>query len=253
VKEWFTVGEISSLFDLNVQTLRYYDAIGLFSPAQKRGASGARRYQFDQIYRLAAIRFLKKLGYPLERIRKSLDSRSPAFSIAEMRSQSAELRRRCEEFSRIREGIDRKLRFIEEKTASLDLGEIRLRIFPMRRYIPLGVEDNLYRQDDFYFYPTVVFYQGRAKIFGAMLTDDYSDEGPGPKPREIPGGDYLVGYHRGPYETIEESFARIRTEAPGMGLHVGDETVNVNIIDQFVERDARNYVTEIQMIATRRP
>jgi DNA-binding transcriptional MerR regulator/effector-binding domain-containing protein len=252
VKDWFTVGEISSLFNLNIQTLHYYDSIGLFSPVRKRGTKGERLYQFDQFYALASIRYLKKLGYPLKRIKESMDSRNPAFALEEMRSQSAELRRRCDELARIREAIDRKVRFVEEKTASLDPGSIELKDFPERRFIPLGLEEALYRNDDFYFYPTVVFYKGREKSFGAMLTGDAAEDESGPAPLAIAGGEYLVGYHRGPYEAMEASFARIRAAGAALGLLVSEEAVNVNIIDQFVERDARNYITEVQMRAVSR-
>ena len=251
MKDWFTVGEIASLFNLNIQTLHYYDSIGLFSPVRKRGTKGERLYQFDQFYALASIRYLKKLGYPLKRIKESLDSRHPASALEEMRGQSEELRRRCEELARIREAIDRKVRFVEEKTASLDPSSIELKAFPVRRFIPLGLEEALYRNDDFYFYPTVVFYKGSDKSFGAILTEDIPEEGLGPAPLAIPGGEYLVGYHRGPYEIIGGSFGRIRAAGAARGLLVSEEAVNVNIIDQFVERDPRNYVTEIQMRAAR--
>jgi DNA-binding transcriptional MerR regulator/effector-binding domain-containing protein len=245
VKDWFTVGEISSLFNLNIQTLHYYDSIGLFSPVRKRGTKGERLYQFDQFYALASIRYLKKLGYPLRRIKESMDSRNPAFALEEMRNQSEELRRRCDELARIRDAIDLKVRFVEEKTASLDVESIELKAFPRRRYIPLGLEEALYGNDDFYFYPTVVFYKGKDKSFGAMLTGDAAEGGPAPL--AIPAGEYLVGYHRGPYEAMEASFARIRAAGAARGLLVSEEAVNVNIIDQFVERDPRNYVTEVQM------
>jgi effector-binding domain-containing protein len=133
---------------------------------------------------------------------------------------------------------------VEESLASLDLDAIKLKSFPGRGYIPLGSEENLYRQEDFYFYPTVVFYKGAEKRFGAMLTPDT------PKgdlvPREIPEGEYLVGYHRGPYETISDSFRLVMERSKALGLRLDEEIIDINIIDQFVERDSRKYVTEIQ-------
>jgi DNA-binding transcriptional MerR regulator len=247
MQEWLSVGEVASLFNLNVQTLRYYDSIGVFKPARKRGSKGDRRYQFDQIYRLAMIRFLKKLGYPLQGIKASMDARTLEYSLAQMRGQALELRERCVELERISEAIDRKVRFVEERTAKLDPASVETRSFPRRPYLPLGVEENLYRNDDFYFYPTVVFYNGDSKSFGAMLIDGGQGLDKGLEPLESAAGDYVVGYHRGPYERIGDSFSRIREEAARRRLALADETVNVNIIDQFVERDARNYVTEIQI------
>ena len=61
----------------------------------------------------------------------------------------------------------------------------------------------------------------------------------------IPAGRYLVGYHRGFYETIGESFSRIRAAAPE--CKVADWLVAQNIVDQFVQSDRSEYITEIQM------
>lgn len=33
MKDYFTIGEVSKLFDIKVATLRYYDEIGLLHPA----------------------------------------------------------------------------------------------------------------------------------------------------------------------------------------------------------------------------
>lgn len=274
MKDWFTVGEIASLFNLNVQTLHYYESIGLFCPVRKRESTGLRIYQFDQIYALATIRFLKKLEYPLKRIRETMDSRDPDFSLNMMRAQSQDLRVKCAELERIRQAIDRKIRFVEEHSARIDIDSVERRTFPLRKYIPIGLEEAIYGNDDFYFYPTVVFYRGPNKSFGAMLTEDLPGESGGagggdscgesddeggkhrpalkadaetPQPRIIPAGDYMVGYHRGPYECIPESFARIRDAARSRSLSLADETVNINIIDQFVERDPCKYVTEVQI------
>lgn len=255
MKDSFTIGELATLFDLNVQTLHYYESIGLFSPERRREGSGERIYRFDQIYSLATIRFLKRLGYPLARIRENMDSRDPEFTLSRMREQSGELSRRAAELSRIRDAIDRKIRFVEERSAGLDPGAIAVRRFPRRRYLAIGMEESLYRSDDFYFYTTVVFYNGDLKQFGALVPEGMEriegiDEA---LHRSIPEGEYLVGCHVGPYERIGESFARIRAEAGrrGIGLASPDETIDINIIDQFVERDSARYVTEVQFALAR--
>ena len=77
MKAYLTVGEMGRMFGLNVQTLHYYDKIGLFCPQLRNPETGRRRYKFDQVYQLATIRYLRKLGYPLEDVRVYLNSRSP--------------------------------------------------------------------------------------------------------------------------------------------------------------------------------
>lgn len=91
MKAYLTVGEMGQMFGLNVQTLHYYDKIGLFCPQMRNPETGRRKYKFDQIYQLATIRYLRKLGYPLEDVRVYLNSRSPVHTMQLLKSA----RRRC--------------------------------------------------------------------------------------------------------------------------------------------------------------
>jgi hypothetical protein len=55
----------------------------------------------------------------------------------------------------------------------------------------------------------------------------------------------LVGYHVGPYENISETFDRMHSLRSD--LNFSGRIVNFNIVDQFVEANSDNYITEIQM------
>ena len=54
-KEYLNVNELATLFGLNVQTLHYYDKIGILKPSYRDPKNGYRKYRFDQTYKLAAI------------------------------------------------------------------------------------------------------------------------------------------------------------------------------------------------------
>ncbi len=91
---------------------------------------------------------------------------------------------------------------------------------------------------------TLVLYQGDDRLFGAYVSkEDVADTQV--TTDQIPPGRYLIGYHRGAYETIGESFSRIRAAAPE--CKVADWLVAQNIVDQFVQSDRSEYITEIQM------
>lgn len=167
MKAYLTVGEMGRMFGLNVQTLHYYDKIGLFCPQLRNPETGRRRYKFDQVYQLATIRYLRKLGYPLEDVRVYLNSRSPVHTMDLLRERSAALRAQWQELMRIDEAILRKLQFMEEKQEHIFWDGVRRVPFPERRYIPIGSEEILYMKDSFYFYPTIAFYEENLKYFGA--------------------------------------------------------------------------------------
>ena len=49
-KEYLNVNELATLFGLKVQTLHYYDKIGILKPSYRDPNNGYRKYRFDQTY-----------------------------------------------------------------------------------------------------------------------------------------------------------------------------------------------------------
>jgi MerR family mercuric resistance operon transcriptional regulator len=64
-------GEVAGRAGCNIETLRYYEQIGLL-PAPPRSASGHRLYQHDLVTRVLFIRRARALGFALEEIRRLL-------------------------------------------------------------------------------------------------------------------------------------------------------------------------------------
>lgn len=250
MKKTLTIGEMSSLFQINVQTLHYYDSIGLFVPAIRDEETGHRRYEFSQVYKLAYIRYMRKLGYSLKQIRTYMDSHID-LKLDHLKEQSKVLRNKWEELIKIDTAIQRKIRFIEQETSNMDLNKVTVKEYPQRKYIPIGEEEVLYGNDSFYFYPTIAFYEQDLKYFGAYLfsgegePDDLYKDTEDLTVSVIPAGKYLSGYHLGPYESMQETFQKIRSQADDLKL--AENTINFNIIDQFVEKDSEKYITEVQI------
>ncbi|KOS68108.1 multidrug ABC transporter ATPase [Lysinibacillus contaminans] len=69
---YYTIGEVSKLANLSVQTLRYYDQINLFKPAYTDTSSSYRYYKDEQLFYLDIIKSLKYIGISLEDIKKAL-------------------------------------------------------------------------------------------------------------------------------------------------------------------------------------
>ncbi|MCE5342675.1 MAG: MerR family transcriptional regulator [Eubacteriales bacterium] len=251
MKTFLTVGDLARTFGLDVQTLHYYDSIGLFQPVYRDPKTKYRKYRFDQIYQLASIRYLRKMGYSLEDIQKYLDSRSPDDTLQLLNQRSEELKREWAQLMRVDNAIRRKIEFVDQRRAQIRLDTVETQWFPERRYIPIGSEEILYLEDSFYFYPTIAFYEGDLKYFGAYLyapldRPDAQDAGVHAEGASIiAAGHYLVGYHKGPYETIKSRIAQMRASHPELKL--GTRVINFNIIDQFLERNSAHYITEIQI------
>lgn len=67
-----TIGTLARRTGTKVQTIRYYEQIGLM-PEPGRSGGGQRRYADAELDRLAFIRHSRQLGFPLEAIRELLD------------------------------------------------------------------------------------------------------------------------------------------------------------------------------------
>ncbi len=92
------IGALARKTGTKVQTIRYYEQIGLMHDAG-RTAGGQRRYSEKDLDRLAFIRHARQLGFPLDSIRELLDlSDNPAQrcdeadSIAQRQLQQVEQR-----------------------------------------------------------------------------------------------------------------------------------------------------------------
>ena len=251
MKKYLSVGELAHTFGLDVQTLHYYDSIGLFQPEIRDEKTRYRKYRFDQIYQLASIRYLRKMGYSLDNIQAYLDSRNPENSLDLLGKRSEELQRQWAQLMRINEAIERKIQFVNDERSHLALQDVVVQRFPTRSYIPIGSEEILYLEDSFYFYPTIAFYEGDLKYFGAYLYEP-ADAVAAHRPLSesigvsiIPEGLYLVGYHQGPYETLPQTIQAMRESHHELTL--GKRVVSFNIIDQFLERNRASYITQIQI------
>ncbi|MHB8886324.1 MAG: MerR family transcriptional regulator [Methylovirgula sp.] len=67
----FTIGQLAAQTGCKVQTIRYYEQIGLI-PETARTSGNQRRYGRWHLERLAFIRHSRELGFPLDTIRELL-------------------------------------------------------------------------------------------------------------------------------------------------------------------------------------
>jgi MerR family mercuric resistance operon transcriptional regulator len=72
-----TIGRLAAAAGVNLETVRYYERIGLIPPPA-RTASGHRAYEVAHIRRLTFIRRARELGFSIEDIRALLALAEPS-------------------------------------------------------------------------------------------------------------------------------------------------------------------------------
>ncbi|TFL19464.1 MerR family transcriptional regulator [Jannaschia formosa] len=116
------IGTLAKRTGTKVQTIRYYEQIGLL-PEPGRTEGGQRRYGDTDLDRLAFIRHARQLGFTLEATRELLDlSDNPDRSCAEVdviaHRQLKEVEVRISRLEALRKELKRMLRECSRDTVS---------------------------------------------------------------------------------------------------------------------------------------
>ncbi|MAT45386.1 MAG: MerR family transcriptional regulator [Anaerolineaceae bacterium] len=100
----YTINELAKLSKVTTRTLRYYDQLGLLTPAQI-GQNGYRYYNRENLLRLQQILFFRELDVPLKDIRNIIDR--PDYDLVEALQQHRDaLKQRAERVKTLIETID---------------------------------------------------------------------------------------------------------------------------------------------------
>lgn len=110
----YKISEVSKMIGFSIPTLRYYEELGISTPAKNK--SGYREYNDADIEWLRFIYRLKQTGMPLETIKKYSQLRSQGDQTIEKRMKllAAQRNRLLAE----RRKIDEHLTFLEAKQAT---------------------------------------------------------------------------------------------------------------------------------------
>src|ERR1700756_214071 len=124
--ETFTIGALAKATGSNIETIRYYERIGLL-PAPARASGNYRSYGADHLARLSFVRRSRELGFSLEAIREVLrladekDRDCPAVD-AIARAHLVEVKRKIADLTALR----RELRDLIDQCGHGTIAECRI-------------------------------------------------------------------------------------------------------------------------------
>ena len=132
MKEFFTIGEISKLFNINKKTLRYYDEIDLFKPSYVDKNNKYRYYSIDQFECLETIQYMKELGLTLNKIKYHLNTLNLNSIIDSLEYQNQIIEEKISELKNMQMSINKKISQIKDATQRDILNQIRELDFEQR-------------------------------------------------------------------------------------------------------------------------
>ena len=98
-KDYYTIGDISKMYGIGADSLRYYEEKGLLKP--ERTPSGYRIYRNTDIWRLNVIGELRGLDVSVENIRRYLESGSAQSAISILSEELSSVRSKIEQLHSI--------------------------------------------------------------------------------------------------------------------------------------------------------
>ena len=114
----YTIKEIADLAGITTRTLRYYDEIGLLSPAEI-GGNGYRYYDRESLLRLQGILFFRELDVPLKEI-ELLMSRPDFSPLRALEKHRTALRQRARRLDKLIETVDHTIATIRGESEMTD-------------------------------------------------------------------------------------------------------------------------------------
>jgi len=222
------IGDFAKLTRLSVQTLRYYDELGLLKPVEVDRYSGYRYYAYDQLPRLNRVLALKDLGLSLEQVAQVLAEDLPAAELRGMlRLKKAELHEHVQDELARLERVEARLRQIEQENTMPNYDIVLKKVEPIR---VAGVRDFIpaYPQQG-HLWDELETYLQQQKVApsGACFTIYHADEpridaevceplssampdGGRVKVHSLPGVEMAASVvHHGPFTTIGEAYQAI--------------------------------------------
>ncbi len=267
--EYYKIGEISKLYNIGTDSLRYYEDLGVLRP--RRDENGYRMYGIGDIRTLNILRELRSIGFSIKEIKEHLANYDVAQTLDMFAEATERINQRQEELEEIKRNVLERMEelnyYLREKNTH---ESITLRNLPERRILKLSEE--AIRDDNFDFilkklqseYEDQLYIVGNGEI-GSLIDGEYLKGGgygryeaafyivgPGEEfDGELPAGEYLSMTVKGGYEQMRREWEKLFDYAKSKGLAPIGDGVELYLIDDHDTNSEGEFLTELQMAVSR--
>ncbi|MBR5741571.1 MAG: MerR family transcriptional regulator [Firmicutes bacterium] len=152
---FYTIGKVSTLCNVPIKTLRYYDQVGLLVPKLRKDENRYRYYTQEQILTLSMIRKLRALGVPLKDIKDIVETKDAGAMGNAIRERLEvinddidELRRQYESGEILLERLKRSRQLYEAGQTGYRTEQIRVEDIPLSNVLYTRRVKTNYRNAD---------------------------------------------------------------------------------------------------------
>lgn len=264
MEKYFTISEISKLFGIGPDSLRYYEEIALLTP--KRGPNNYRYYRLSDMYRLNIISELRKLHFSMEQIKEYLDRQTLNHTAALLQNGKDEIKKEITRLKKQSQALDNQLHTIAA-VRSAETNLITIKTLPARYAVQLATDFTIDEEFDFSIrcllkkYGFTLHQFSDLKIGAAISLQDVQngvcgkylsvfavqEEASSLLKDEIPAGDYLCRCYRGSYRNLPQHIDKLLDYAQEHKLHLDKVIDEFYLIDNRYTVQPEEFLTEIQI------
>ena len=146
--EKLSIGQLAEIFKINIQTLYYYDKIGLLIPSFRNTLTGVRCYSFKQVQQLSTILYLKKCGFSLDEIKEIESSLTPETTRNKLIEKSDTIMNEWKEIIKLDTALRKKLGYIDNELEKIAKEDRKILYRKKRYYLQIGIEETAYGTEE---------------------------------------------------------------------------------------------------------
>ena len=261
MQEYFKIGEISRLYGIGVDSLRYYEEIGLLQPV--RSESGYRLYSIREIWKLNIIRDLRELDFSMEQIGRYLKNHSLATTLSLLREEDQAIGEKIQALQKLKSNVEKRIGSIES-AVSRPLDTIALETLGERRCYSIAEGYSEEHEMDVLIKRLLnmdrsrLYLIGNSQIGTVISLDTLKKSG---KLRYesvyvidengtdlLPGGTYLTVTYRGDYRRSRDWAEKLLSYARDHQIRLAGDLLETLLVDIHISADKKEHITQLQVL-----
>ncbi|MDD4377624.1 MAG: MerR family transcriptional regulator [Eubacteriales bacterium] len=267
MKKYYKIGEISRLYGIGTDSLRYYEEIGILKP--KRDTNGYRMYSIKDIRTLNVLRELRSIGFPMNDIKTHLENYNLKKTLSLFDKEIHLVKEKITQLEELESQLESRVKALKyHMSRQFNYSQYEIKDFPGRKVMQLN--ENVYRDEDVDFLLKKLQTKTENKLpligngyVGATAPLDYILAGNYGHYNSVfyllpmdsteydyilPAGKYITVAVKGSYSNISSHFQQLISRAKEEGHTIKGDPIEIYIIDNHDTIDESEYVTELQML-----
>lgn len=267
MKYYYKINEISKLYNIGPDSLRYYERLGILNP--KRDKNQYRMYSLKDIYKLNLIRDLRNLKFSMAQIKDYLDHQTVENTLNILCREDEFLKIQIQELQERQAAIKERISSLSH-ARSLPSGHMTVKTLPRRRCVQETAYMTQDEEMDLHIQKLLARHEEKIHNFGSQAIGAFLsaedllngtanvyqsvffilEDGCRSYDCELPAGDYLSYCYRGSYECNARCLMEMTDYMSAHGLTAAGEPFELFKIDNRDTTVEDEFLTEIQILIT---